>query len=94
MKKNEKMDSDAKSSDDFLGFTVVVVTFFSSKNPRRFPSFCFGNVSLSRRKSTTNFGRVSVFPEEECQFSLDVKQRHTFYLRKINEQKIAKVSPL
>ena len=51
----------------------------------------FRNVYLSRGKSTTRFG-VSPFSEEKRQFSLDVKQKHTFYKRK-STKKIAKVSP-
>ena len=51
----------------------------------------FRNVSLSRRKSSTEVGGNRV-AEDKSQFSLDVKQKYTFFGRKSTRQ-IAKVSP-
>ena len=52
----------------------------------------FRNVSLSRGKSTTRFGEY-LFSEEKWQFSLDVKQKYTFFRRKWTKKNFAKVSP-
>ena len=52
----------------------------------------FRNVSLSRRKSTTRFGR-SPFSEEKWRFSLDVKQKHTFITDENQRKQFANVSP-
>ena len=46
----------------------------------------FRNVSLSRWKSTTRFG-CQRFSEGKWQFSLDVKQKPTFYIRKSTKKK-------
>ena len=54
--------------------------FFSSKSST-ISMILFRNVSLSRGKSTTRFGG-NRFSKEKWQFSLDVKQKHTFYRRK------------
>ena len=51
----------------------------------------FRNVSLSRGQSTTRFGVSPFFRPKSGNFSLDVKQKHTFYRRK--STKIDKVSP-
>ena len=53
----------------------------------------FRNVSLSRGKSTTRFGWVTVFPWGGWQFSLDVKQKHTLYQRK-STKKSRRSAPL
>ena len=60
------------------------------QNPRRFPWFCFG-MCLSRGKSTTRFGEAPIFRRKETIF---IGREKTHILQtKINEKKIAKVSP-
>ena len=46
-----------------------------------------------QRKINNPFWVVTVFPKKSGQFSLDVKQKHTFYKRK-STKKIAKASSL
>ena len=64
----------------FPGFTVVVVTF-SVKILDDFHDFVSECVSFLR-KINNPFWLVTVFSGEKGQFSLDVKQKHTFYRRK------------
>ena len=58
MKKERKMKKWIQTQNPlrFAGFTVVVVTFFSSKS-WTISMILFRNVSLSQGKSTTRFGR-------------------------------------
>ena len=92
-KKKEKwnnMDSHAKSST-ISRIDSCCCNFFR-QNPGRFPWFCFGMCLFPEENQQPILGE-NRFSEEKCQFSLDVKQKHTFYRRKSTKQKIAKVSP-
>ena len=89
-KKNEKTWIHTQNPRRFPGFTVVVATFFR-QNPRRFPWFCFGMCLFLEENQQPVLGG-NRFSEEKWQFSLGVKQKHTFYRRK-STKKIAKVSP-
>ena len=74
----------------FPGFTVVVVTLFDEILDD-FHDFLSECVSLPRENQRLIL-EDTVFPEEKCQFSLDVKQTHTFYRRKSTKQFFARVS--
>ena len=90
-KKDEKMKNGfaRKILDDFQGFTVVVVTLFA-KILDDFHDFVSECVSFPR-KINNPFCGLTVFAKKSGNFSLDVKQKHTFYRRK-STKKIAKVS--
>ena len=75
-----------KIFNDFQVFTVVVVTFLLSKSS----TFCFGMCLFPEDNQQPVLGSHR-FSDEKWQFSLDVKQKHTFYRRK--STKIDKVSP-
>ena len=79
-KKNEEIWLDTQSPRRFPGFTVVVVTFFVKilDDCHDFVSEC---VSF-QRKINNPFWEGNRFSEEKYQFSLDVKQKHTFFRRK------------
>ena len=79
-KKNEKNWIQTQNPRRFPGFTIVVVTFFV-KILDDFHDFVSEGVSFPR-KINNPFWVVIVFSEEKWQFSLDVKQKHTFYRRK------------
>ena len=90
-KKNEKkLDSHAKSST--ISRIYRCCCNFFRQNPRRFPWFCFGMCLFPEENQQPVLGG-NRFSEEKWQFSLDVKQKHTFYRRKSTKKKIAKVSP-
>ena len=88
--KNEEIWSQTQNPRRFPGFTVVVVTFFVEilDEFHDFVSEC-----VSFQKIINNpFWEVTVFFDEKWQFSLDVKQKHTFYQRESKKNKLAKVS--
>ena len=87
-KKNEKMDSPAKSST--ISRVYRCCRNFFRQNPRQFPRFCFGMCLFPDENQQPVLGG-NRFSEEKWQFSLDVKQKHTFYRRKWTK-KIAKVT--
>ena len=89
-KKNEEIWLHTQNPRRFPGFTVVVVTFFV-KILNDFHDFVSECVSFSDENQQPVLGS-NRFSEEKWQFSLDVKQKHTFYRRKWTK-KIAKVSP-
>ena len=90
-KKNEKNWIHTQNPRRFPGFTVVVVTFFV-KILDDFHDFVSECVSFPRKINNPFWG-VIVFSEEKWQFSLDVKQKCTFFRRKWTKKKFAKVSP-
>ena len=78
-KKNEKMDSPAKSST--ISRVYRCCCNFFRQNPRRFPWFCFG-MCLFPEENQQPVLRSHGFSEEKWQFSLDVRQKYTFVRRK------------
>ena len=83
------MDSHAKSSTISRVYRCCCNLF--RQNPLRFPSFCFGMCLFPKENQQPVLGG-NRFSEEKLQFSLDVKQKYTFFQRK-STKKIAKVSP-
>ena len=88
-RKMKKLDSHAKSSTISRVYRCCC-NFFSSKS-RRFPWFCIG-MCLFPNENQQPVLECNRFSEEKWQFSLDMKQRHTFFRRK-STKKFAKVSP-
>ena len=88
-KENEKIASDAKSST--ISRVYRCCCNFFRQTPRRFPWFCFGMCLFPEENQQPVLGG-NRFSKEKWQFSLDAKQKHTFYRRK-STKKIAKVSP-
>ena len=86
--KNEEICIHTQNPRRFPGFSVVVV-IFSSKSST-ISMILFRNVSLSRGKSTTRFGRSPFFRRKVTIFSGRETQIHT-HPKKIDE-KIDKVS--
>ena len=79
------MDSHAKSST--ISRIYRCCCNFFRQNPRRFPWFCFGMCLFPEENQQPVLGGQR-FSEEKWQFSLDVKQKHTFYRRKSTKKKI------
>ena len=75
-KKNEEIWIHTQNPRRFPGFTVVAVTFFV-KILDDFHDFVSECVSF-QRKINNPFGEGNRFSKEKWQFSLDVKQKHTF----------------
>ena len=75
----KKFGFTSKILDDFQGLPLLL-SLFSTKSST-ISMILFRNVSTSRGKSTTRFGWSPFFSWEMWQFSLDVKQKHTFYQR-------------
>ena len=69
----------------FPRFTVDVVTFFV-EILRGFHDFVSECVSFQRKNQQPVLGGQR-FSEDKWQFSLDVKQKHTFYRRKSTKKK-------
>ena len=86
----KKMNSHAKSST--ISRIYSCCCNFFNQNPERFPWFCFGMCLFPEENQQPVLG-CNRFSKEKWQFSLDVKQKHTFYQRKSTKKKIAKVSP-
>ena len=80
----KKMDSHAKSST--ISRIYRCCCNFFRRNPRRFPWFCFG-MCLFPEENQQPVLEGNRFSEEKWQFSLDVKQKHTFYRRKSTKKK-------
>ena len=91
MKENEKHLIHTQNLRRFPGFTVVVVTFFSSKSST-ISMILFRNVSLSRGKSTTRFWEVTVFQKKSDNFHW-TRNKNTHFTDENERKKIAKVSP-
>ena len=86
-KKKEKwrnLASHAKSST--ISRVYRCCCNFFRQNPRRFPWFCFGMCLFLKENQQPVLGG-NRFSEEKWQFSLDVKQKHTFYRRKSTKKK-------
>ena len=79
-KKMKKIGFQTQNPLRFPRFTVVVVTFFV-KILVDFHDFVSECVSF-QRKINNPFWGSNRFSEEKSQFSLDVKQKHTFFRRK------------
>ena len=79
----EKNDEKRKKMKIF-GFTRKILDDFQG--------FFFG-MCLFPEENQQPVLRGQRFSVEKCQFSLDVKQKHTFYLRKSTNIFFAKVSP-
>ena len=90
-KKNEKKKKDSHAKSSTISRIYRCCCNFFRQNPRRFPWFCFGMCLFPEENQQPVLGG-NRFSEEKWQFSLDVKQKHTFYIRK-STKKIAKVSP-
>ena len=102
-KKNEKMEKNdekikknetwiqTQNPPRFPRFTVVVVTFFV-KILDDFHYF-FRDVSLSLKENQQPVLWGQRFPEEKCQFSLELKQQYTFF-RRNSTKKTLKSAPL
>ena len=84
-RKMKKLDSHAKSST--ISRVYRCCCNFFRQNPRRFPWFCFG-MCLFPEENQQPVLRSHGFSEEKWQFSLDVKQKHTFYQRKSTKKSI------
>ena len=67
-----------KIFDDFWGLPSLLWLYFSTKSST-ISMICFRNVCFPEEKSTTNLG-VSPLFVGKVTISLDVKQRHTFYI--------------
>ena len=83
-RKMKKIDSHAKSST--ISRIYRCCCNFFRQNPRRFPWFCFGMCLFPEENQQPVLG-CNRFSEEKWQFSLDVKQKHTFYRRKSTKKK-------
>ena len=79
--KMEKNDVKRKKNEEI---------WIHTQNPRQFPWFCFGMCLFPYENQQPVLGGHR-FSKEKCEFSLDVKQKYTFYRRKFTKQ-IAKVS--
>ena len=75
----KKPDSHAKSST--ISRVYRCCCNFFRQNRRQFPWCCFGMCLFPEENQQPVFG-CQRFSEEKWQFSLDVKQKHTFYRRK------------
>ena len=84
------MDSSHAKSSTISRVYRCCCNFFR-QNHRRFSWFCFGMCLLTEENEQPVLG-CNRFSEEKWQFSLDVKQKHTFYRRK-STKTIAEVSP-
>ena len=84
-KENEKNWIQTQKSSTIFKVYRCCGNFFR-QNPRRFPWFCFGMCLFPEENQQPVLGGHR-FSEEKWQFSLDVKQKHTFYRRKIGEKK-------
>ena len=85
MKKIEKMKK-KKTTKNVEKCWKNKRNWIHTQNPRRFPWFCFGMCLCPEENQKPVLGSYR-FYEEKWQCSLDVKQKHTFYLRKSTKKK-------
>ena len=92
--KNEKMKKKEKWKNEKKGKNVEKwwkkkekwKKWIHTQNPRRFPWFCFGMCLFPKENQQPVLGG-NRFSEEKWQFSLDMKQKYTFYRRKSTKKK-------
>ena len=89
-KKNEKMDSDAKSST--ISKVYRCCCNFFRQNPLRFQWFCFG-MCLFPEENQQHVLRGQLFFSRKVTIFIGRETKHTFYRRKSTKIKFAKVSP-
>ena len=90
-KKSKKMEKNDEKKMKKHGFTRAKSSTISRiyrcccnffrQNPQRFPWFCFGMCLFPEENQQPVLGG-NRFPKKSDIFSLDVKQKHTFYQRK------------
>ena len=84
--KKRKNEKNEKNGEKWWKKKEKWKNWIHTQNPRRFPWFFFGMRLFPEENQQPVLG-CNRFSEEKCQFSLIVKQEHTFYRRKWTKKK-------